>query len=293
MFLRSLHLLPRGALSNRLVPAIIATMVLLLTLASAAAIGIERSLASFQSELAGRYTVELPTAQTGAVDDETVARVVDLLAETEGVIAAEVVPAQTMQTLLEPWLGRDAAVGDLPLPVLIDIVATPGMTLDAAALAERIGKLVKGARVEAAVESLDEIGEIAGAVELSAYCVVALVAFCLAAVVVFATSAGLTAHHAIIEIVHQIGARDRIVAREFERRFLILGFVGGLIGVAVGTLAVYGFALYAQSLDSPFLPAMGDFMRALIPLLAIPPLVAALTTATAGMTVNRALRRLA
>ncbi len=287
-----LRLLPEGALSNRLVPAIIAVMVMLLTLAAAAAIGIDRSLDSFQTELAGRYTVELPTAEAGAVDDETVAKVVDLLAETEGVIAAEVVPAPTMQRLLEPWLGRGTSVGDLPLPVLIDIVATPGTKLDAAALAGKLQGLVKGARVEAAVDSMDEIADVAGAVELGAYSVVGLVAFCLVAVVVFATRAGLATHHPIIEIVHQIGAREQVVAREFQRYFLILGGLGGLAGVAVAGLVIYGLILFAGSLDSPFLPALDDFLLGLVPLALIPAVVAALTTVTAGITVGRAMRRM-
>lgn len=287
-----LDLLPRGALSTRLVPAIIAVMVLLLTLAAAGAIGIDRSLASFQAELAGRYTVELPTAEAGAVDDETVARVVDLLAETPGVIAAEVVPMPTMQRLLEPWLGRDAAVGDLPLPVLIDIASTPGATLDAPALAARLNTLVKGARVEAAIDSMDEIAEVAGAIELAAYAIVGLVGFCLVAVVVFATRSGLEAHHGIIEIVHQLGARETAVAREFEVHFLVLGGMGGGVGVALAAAVVYGLALFAGSFDSPFLPALDDFLGGLVPLLAIPPVVAALTTVTAGLTVSRVLRRM-
>lgn len=292
MMPRHLNLLPRGALSNRLVPSIIAVMVLLLTLAGASAIAIERSLTSFQAELAGRYTVELPTAEAGAVDEETVARVVDLLAETEGVLAAEVVPLSTMQRLLEPWLGRDAAVGDLPLPVLIDIVANPETRLEPAALAARIETIVKGARVEAAIDSLDEIAEVAGAIEGGAYTVVALVAFCLVAVVVFATSAGLAAHHGIIEIVHQIGAHERAVAREFAGHFLRLGLAGGAIGTLAGGLAIYGLALYATSFDSPFLPAMGDLAGSLLPLIVLPVLVGLLTMATAGITVTRALRRM-
>lgn len=287
-----LDLLPRGALSTRLVPAIIAVMVLLLTLAAAGAIGIDRSLASFQAELAGRYTVELPTAEAGAVDDETVAKVVDLLAETPGVIAAEVVPMPTMQRLLEPWLGRDAAVGDLPLPVLIDIASTPGVTLDAPALAARLNTLVKGARVEAAIDSMDEIAEVAGAIELAAYAIVGLVGFCLVAVVVFATRSGLEAHHGIIEIVHQLGARETAVAREFEVHFLVLGGMGGVVGVALAAAVIYGLALFAGSFDSPFLPALDDFLGGLVPLLAIPPIVAALTTVTAGLTVSRVLRRM-
>ncbi|MFZ2871881.1 cell division protein FtsX [Zavarzinia sp.] len=287
-----LDLLPRGALSTRLVPAIIAVMVLLLTLAATGAIGIDRSLASFQSELAGRYTVELPTAEAGAVDDETVAKVVDLLAETPGVIAAEVVPMPTMQRLLEPWLGRDAAVGDLPLPVLIDIASTPGAVLDAPALAARLNALVKGARVEAAIDSMEEIAEVAGAIELAAYAIVGLVAFCLVAVVVFATRSGLDAQHGIIEIAHQLGARGATIAREFQLHFLALGAVGGAIGVVLAGIVIYGLALFAGSLDSPFLPSLDDFLGGLLPLLAIPPAVAVLTTATAGLTVSRALRRM-
>lgn len=287
-----LQLLPRGALSNRLVPAIIAVMVMLLTLAAAGAIGIDRSLASFQSELAGRYTVELPTAEAGAVDDETISRVVDLLAETPGVLAAEVVPMPTMQRLLEPWLGRDAAVGDLPLPVLIDIASAPGATLDAPALVARLNTLVKGARVEAAIDSMEEIAEVAAVIEAAAYAAVGLVGFCLVAVVVFATHSGLDAHHGIIEIVHQLGARGRTIAREFELHFLVLGALGGVVGALAAGLVVYGIAVYAGSLDSPFLPSFDDFLGALVPLLLIPPAVAALTTVTAGITVTRSLRRL-
>lgn len=293
MPMNHLHLLPRGALSSRLIPAIIATMVLLLTLGATAAIGLEVSLSSFQAELAGRYTVELPAAEAGGVDEEKVADVVDLLAETQGVIAAEVVPAPTIHRLLEPWLGGEAAVGDLPVPVLIDIVANPGTTLNVDDLTTRIDALVKGAKVEAAVQSMAEIGALAHAIELVAYAVVALIAACLAAVIVFATRSGLAAHFHIIEIVHQIGAREAAIAREFEAHFFILGLVGGVIGVALAGLLVFGLMQFAGTLDSPFLPTLNDLGAALVPLAIIPFAVAALVTVTAGITVGRSLRRLA
>lgn len=287
-----LHLLPRGALSSRLIPAIIATMVLLLTLGAAGAVAIDVSLSSFQAELSGRYTVELPATDVGGIDEEKIAQVVDLLAQTQGVIAAEVVPAPTIERLLQPWLGGQAAMADLPLPVLIDIVAMPGTTLDTQGLATSIETIVKGARIEAAVESMDEIASLAQVIEVAAYAIVALIAACLAAVIVFATRAGLAAHFGIIEIVHQIGARETAIAREFERHFFLLGLIGGAIGVVLAGLIVFGLVQFAGSLDSPFLPSLNQLGAALVPLGAIPVAVAVLTTVTAGVTVGRSLRRL-
>ncbi len=285
-----LRLLPRGALSNRLVPAIIACMVFLLCLAGSAALILHAGLAGFQQELAGRYTVELPADPKGPADPATIARVIDRLALDPAVLSAEPVSTGTMARLLAPWLGRDASLGDLPLPTLIDIAAVPGSTLDTAKLGAALQEVAAGATVAPAVTSLKEIGELAFAVELAALVVVLLIAACLVTVVIFATRAGLAAHLRLIEIVHQIGAFDRQIAGQFSRHFLLLGLAGGVLGFVLSGLLALAVIALAGDAQSPFLPAGTTLRSSLLPLLAVPVAVAMIAGATAELTVRRALR---
>lgn len=287
---RRLRLLPRGALSNRLVPAIIACMVFLLCLAGSAALILQAGLGSFQRELAGRFTVELPAGPQGPPDAATVARVIDRLALDPAVLSAEPVSTGAMTRLLEPWLGHDASLDDLPLPVLIDIAAVPGGTLDPARLGAALQDVVTGATVEPAVTSLKEIAALAFAVELAAYLVVLIIATCLVAVVVFATRAGLAAHLRLIEIVHQIGAFDRQIAGQFSRHFMLLGLIGGVLGFALAGLLALAVIALAGHAESPFLPTGTTLRSSLLPLLAVPFAVALIAGLAAGLTVRRALR---
>ena len=54
--------------------------------------------------------------------------------------------------------------------------------------------------------------------------------------VIFTTRAGLAVHHAVVEVLHLIGARDGYIARQFQRQALRLALRGGIVGLVL-TLA--------------------------------------------------------
>ena len=112
------------------------------------------------------------------------------------------------------------------------------------------------------------------------------------AVVVFATRADLATHHDTIEILHQIGARDSYIARQFQGRALGLGLRGGLFGLAVALLTFFVVAQLAGELDATLLPQPDLTPGEWAAVAALPLAAAAIATLTARITVMRALRRL-
>ena len=92
--------------------------------------------------------------------------------------------------------------------------------------------------------------------QLLALLVVLIVAAAGALVVYFVTRTGLAVHARVIEIAHQVGARDVYIARQIQRHALGLGLFGGIIGVALAALTWWGLGLLVSFAEVPFLPAM-------------------------------------
>ena len=134
-------------------------------------------------------------------------------------------------------------------------------------------------------------------IEATALAIVLLIGGAAVLTVVFTTRAGLAVHHAVVEVLHLIGARDGYIAGQFQRQALALALRGGLLGLllTVATLLGIGHAGAATALFGErvrLLPAL-----ALAPwhwlLLAVLPLFASLIAMlTARVTVLRALKRM-
>src|SRR5690606_26257634 len=58
--------------------------------------------------------------------------------------------------------------------------------------------------------------------------------------VTFATAGAMATNRPVIEVLHLVGARDRFIAAQFLRHFLVLGLQGGAIG---GGMAILVFAV--------------------------------------------------
>src|SRR5262245_34175366 len=111
------RILPReqGAVSLDLV---IAIMAFLAALALGGVMIAERSVQSWQAGLTGRLTVQvLPQGVTPPEGEVSAA--VELLRDTPGVVSAAALSNEENLALVEPWLGRDEVVSELPFPRLI------------------------------------------------------------------------------------------------------------------------------------------------------------------------------
>ena len=117
-----LHILPRDSAADPL-DLMIAVMAFLAALALGASLVADRAAQSWRSGLAGQFTVQIMPPIEGeaapALERDS-ARAIEVLRGTPGIAVVTPVSRADALKLVEPWLGADAIVADLPLPRLID-----------------------------------------------------------------------------------------------------------------------------------------------------------------------------
>ena len=245
--------------SGRFLPWIVALMVYLSSLALAGTLVVREVLDRWDQGLRGTVTVELPAKPASGKDDGAVELALKLLRATPGVLSAEPLDAKRTAQLLAPWLGTDADVTELPVPRLIDLRVDPA-SVDLPALDQRIRAAIPGASLDDHRRWLDRVIRTGLALQAVAIAIVVLVGAAAVLAVVFATRTGLAVHHAVVEVLHLIGARDGYIARQFEWHALRLGLEGGIAGLLLAVLTVAGIAGTAERIG-----AIDDAVR-LLPL---------------------------
>ena len=244
--------------SGRFLPWLIALMVYLAALALVCAMAMAKMVERWDSGLSGSITVQVPPPETSApgAQEAVIVKVVELLLDTEGVHSAEVLEADEIATLLEPWLGAGAAYGELPLPTLISVGVDPAAAPDYRDLAQRLARAAPGALLDDHQSWLGQLLDLARTIELVAALIVFLVGASAVAMVVFATRMGLAIHGRVIELLHLIGALDAYVAREFEIHALKLALRGGAFGLLLAIATVALVAHLFERLESVLLPEL-------------------------------------
>ena len=280
----------RQAISDRLLPLLVAAMAFLGALALAGAIAAAELATHWRSGAGSLLTVLVP--QPRAEEGARLQRALAVLRGTPGVAAVRQVPETELSALLRPWLG-DGGVA-VPLPAVIEVrLSDPD--LPTAPLAARVSAAAPGASVEAHEAWLGRLAVLARSLQACAVLAAVIVALVAAAVVAVATRAGLTARRHAIEVVHGLGATDGYIAGRFAGRATALATTGAV----AGALAALPVLLALANLAAPFAnPRPDASLASALPLglwLALPllPLSAAtIGWVTAQGTVRRWLRRL-
>lgn len=292
MLLRTDLPLDRDA-SGRFLPWIIGFMVYLAALAVASSMALDRLIASWHVGLAGTMTVQIMPAD-GADDDRAARldRAIGLLAATPGIASARLLGPDAIARLLQPWLGDDDLVRDLPLPDLIAVELLPGAAIDAEKLRRELAAAAPGATLDDHKRWLDDTAALAAIIRLVVAVVVGLVLLAAIVTVIFVTRTGLAIHRRVIEIAHLIGAKDDYIARQFQLHALRLGLLGGAIGVGLACLTILGLDRLLRHLETPLLPPL-TLAAWQWPILGVLPVAAAaIAMLTARLTVLRSLGRI-
>jgi cell division transport system permease protein len=282
--------------SVRFLPWIIALMVYLAGLSLAGILVLNAALGRWDRSLAGTLTVQLPPAEVGKGDGGLKAAL-DLLRRTPGVVSAEPLSREATARLIAPWLGTAMTPDELALPRLIDLRIDPAAAPDLADLRKRLAAAAPSALLDDHRLWLDRLAVLVLSIEWTALTIVLLIGGAAVLTVVFTTRAGLAVHHAVIEVLHLIGAKDGYIARQFQRQAWGLGLRGGLVGLALTVVTLIGIGRASAALA-----LFGDQVR-LLPSLALAPwhwlvlallpaAAAAIAMMTARLTVLRALRRM-
>lgn len=272
--------------ATRFLPWIVALMVFLGALSLAAAAAIGSAIDSWDTDLAGRITVQVPAHQASP---DALVRLIDALTATPGITKAATLDSDATRALVEPWLGTAGAGLDLPLPAVIDVETAAGTVFDVNLLAGRLVNIAPGVIVDDHRVWLAPLIRMARTVEYVAFAILALIGLTAIAAVIFATRSGLAVHAAIINLLHVMGAQDAYIARQFQMQAMVLGTRGGIIGSIAALIVLFVLTTMSAGIDVALLPS-APLSPVKWPLLIIVPVAAVIIAmATARVTVLRAL----
>lgn len=274
---------------------VIAVMAFLAALALGASLIADRATEGWSHGLAAKLTVQIVPPDSGdarlVLDRETGAALA-LLRAAPGIAHAAPLSDAELDALVAPWVGQNGLTSDIPLPRLIDASIVPGANVDVTGLVRQLKRAAPHATLDDHSRWISRLSAIADTVRYSAYGILLLIAGATAAAVSFATRAGLDAHHEMVALLHQMGARAGFIARTVERHYFVSAFVAALLGTLFAAVLFIGAGgLERFGVDAvPFLPPLSLAWVEIPWLLAVPVATALIAWATARISVLSVVR---
>lgn len=212
-----------------------AAMAFLAVFALAMSASMGRLADRWSNELAQSLTVRI-SAPAGQIETQTAAAL-QVLQTTPGIAQARALNADEQRALLAPWFGANLPIERLPIPQLIEVIEG-GPALDVPGLRLRLQAEAPGAIVDDHARWRAPLISAASRLRLVSWLAIALIIGSTAAMITLAANSALEANRQVIFVLRQVGARDGYIAQAFVRRFTLRAFVGALIGVALGVIAI-------------------------------------------------------
>lgn len=237
-------LVPAASIAGRALVTVVAIMTFLAALTAGAAILIADASTGWQSEVSREMTIQIRPAKGRDIDADA-EKAADIARKAPGVALARAYTKAESEALLQPWLGGDLDLSELPVPRLTVIRLEPGASLDTIALARALKESVPGASLDDHQRWLDRLAVMAKSVVVVAAVVFVLVLVAMTLAVAFATRGAMAGNREIIEVLHFVGAADDYISRQFQRHFFQLGLRGGAIGGGAAILAFYAASFLA------------------------------------------------
>lgn len=286
-----LNFLPRNQKGHGLLPWVIGVMIYLSALALFSGLSLHSGLSKWSAGLSARVSVQITAAKEVERRDETQAAL-DVLRATPGVKNAKLIGDAEVMALITPWLGDVKDMSGLPIPSLIDVELTNANSIDIEALSVRLKTVAPHARLDDHQGWMGEVLILATTLRTIAMLLMGMVVLCTVAIVVFGCRAGLATHKDGIELMHLMGTSDRVIAREFDRSYLVYGFKGSIGGTLLAVITLIALSKLMANVGEGLLTNISPDQSLITALIALPIVGTMLTLWTARLTVRRALKAL-
>jgi cell division transport system permease protein len=243
---RNAPLVPGDPTGGRALGAVVAILTFLAALCAGGAELIAASSAQWRSNVSREVTIQVrPNPQRDVEAD--VARAADLARRSPGIEAVQPFTKAESERLLEPWLGTGLNFTDLPVPRIIVIRLVEGARPDFTDLRRSLREGVPGASLDDHALWASRLTAMANTIVGGAVTLVLLVLAAAGLAVVFATRGAMAGNHDVIEVLHFVGAKDDFIAREFQRRFFIIGLKGAVVGAGAALFVFLALGLITRS----------------------------------------------
>jgi len=294
---RAAAIVPERSVSGRTLVLLIAIMTFLSGVTLGGVVLVQKSAIAWSSDVGREMTIQIRPVE-GEVMESNLRTAVALAEATPGVAAARALTLAESQKLLEPWLGAGLDLTAIDIPRLVVVQLADPAEADVEKL-QRDLTAVKGASLDTHAAWRQQLNVMAGTIVASGLLVLTLIVVATVLAIIFATRGTMASNREIVDVLHFIGASNSFIAGEFQGRFLTIGFRGGIIG-GLGALlffllvGVAAGSMVPQEAGQQLGILFGRFalgIDGMFGILAVVPVIAALTAITSRMTVRRFLQK--
>jgi cell division transport system permease protein len=291
-------IVPERSVAGRTLVLLIAIMTFLSGVTLGGVVLVQKSAIAWSSDVGREVTIQIrPIA--GEVMESNLRTAVSLAQATPGVASARALSLDESQNLLKPWLGAGLDLSTLEIPRIVAVQLSDPEDADISKLETDL-KVIKGASLDTHAAWRDQLNTMAGTIVVSGLLVLTLIVVATVLAIVFATRGTMASNREIVDVLHFIGASNSFIAGEFQGRFLLIGFRGGIIGGLAAILFFVIVGLAAGSVVNGDISAelglvFGRFAigyDGAAGIAAVVPVIAAMTAITSRVTVRRFLSQI-
>ena len=240
-------LVPAASIAGRTLVTVVAIMTFLASLAAGGAVLVNQTSRDWRSTVSREATIQI-RPQSGRNMEADVSAAIRLARETPGVADVQALSKQQSESLLEPWLGQGMNLDEIPVPRMIIVRLEPEKKIDFAKLKDQLAKAAPGSALDDHRMWSDRLADMANVLVGIAIALLMLIVTAMVLAVSFATHGAMAGNREIIEVLHFVGASDRFIAQQFQRRFLWLGMRGGILGAGAASLVFVVAGLLSRRL---------------------------------------------
>lgn len=240
-------LVPAASIAGRTLVTVVAIMTFLASLAAGGAVLVSQTSRDWRSTVSREATIQV-RPQPGRNMEADIAAVTRLARETPGIADVQALSKQQSDLLLEPWLGQGMNLDEIPVPRMIIVRLQPEKLVDFARLKSDIAKAAPNSTLDDHRMWSERLADMANVLVGIAVVLLVLIVTAMVLAISFATHGAMAGNREIIEVLHFVGASDRFIANQFQRRFLRLGLRGGVLGAGAASLVFVAAGLLSRRL---------------------------------------------
>lgn len=188
--------------------------------------------------------------------DKQVAGLYNELGLIDGIGLVEEIPPDEVQAFLSRWLGVERSVArQFPVPTILDITLSEGASREIVRgqIQYQLDENMPDALLESYDESIAAFNRSSDLIKTGIYILGFIVITATTLIVVITSRINLGVHRNHIRILHDLGASDNYINRQFLKRSGVIALQGVLLGTA---LAVVFIELLKSQLDLSLLPTI-------------------------------------
>ena len=288
------NIIPRQSVAGNALVVVIAIMTFLACLTIGATSIINRTANGWQSDINREVTIQIRPSEEEEME-KAIRQASKIALSYDGVTKVVALNDAAVSRLLEPWLGTNLELSELPVPGLLTVSLDGKQLPDFASMRQELEQNVAGATLDDHRAWVDRLTNMAWTMVMLGVTIFLLVMGATVLIVIFTTRSAMVGNQEIIEVLHFVGADGPFIAKQFQQHFMVLGLKGAAAG---GLFAIVLFIILAIGSSQSVATPQGEQINALFGtfnvgfngyfgMVIVILIVVALAAITSRLTVNR------